>query len=121
MLKLFSAFTIDHCTALVQIENCDYQLDYDWDAFSFKYRSFSWFHPLLIQVLLFFFIFAWFLPTYFHSSIAHLERFIQDGEFSRTVNSCVIMVIKNGANAGDVGFSKHCTRSGQRVHGQSPC
>ncbi len=37
--------------------------------------------------------------TYFHTSIAHLERFIQDGEFSWTVNSCgqVLIVITNGA------------------------
>ena len=43
--------------------------------------------------------------TYFHSSIAHLERFVQDGEFSWTVNSCghFLMVITNGGNAGCVG------------------
>ena len=65
--------------------------------------------------------------TYFHSSIAHLERFVQDGEFSWTVNSCghFLMVITNGANAGGEGgearFSKHCIVSGQELWGQSPC
>ena len=35
--------------------------------------------------------------TYFHSSISHLERFRQDGEFSWTVNPCghLLMVICN--------------------------
>ena len=55
--------------------------------FSFKYCS--PFHLRMVR-------------TYFHSSIPHLEWFIQDGEFSWTVNSCVhfLMVITNGANAG---------------------
>ena len=55
--------------------------------------------------------------TYFHSSIAHLERFIQDGKFSWTVNSCghFLMVITNSANGGgkaSARFSEHCSVSG---------
>ena len=48
--------------------------------------------------------------TYFHSSIAHLERFVQDGEFSWTVNSCghFLMVITNGANAGGSANTVQC-------------
>ena len=55
--------------------------------FSFKYCS-PFYHRIV--------------HTYFHSSIAHLERFVQDGEFSWTVNSCghFLMVITNGANTG---------------------
>ena len=43
--------------------------------------------------------------TYSHSSIAHFERFVRDGEFSWTVNSRghFLMVITNVANAGGVG------------------
>ena len=42
---------------------------------------------------------------HFCSSIAHLEQFVQDGEFSWTVNSCghFSMVITNGANKGGAG------------------
>ena len=83
------------------------------DAFSFKYRS-----PFFLRMVL----------TYFHSSIAHLEQFVKDGEFSWTVNSCghFLMVITNGATAvGEVckapaRFSEHCTVSGQGVRGRSP-
>jgi hypothetical protein len=58
--------------------------------FSFKYCS-----PFFLRMVL----------TYFHSSITHLERFVQDGEFSRTVTSCghFLLVIKNGANTGGAG------------------
>ena len=43
--------------------------------------------------------------TYSHSSIAHLERFVRDGEFLWTVNSRghFLMVITNFANAGGAG------------------
>ena len=43
--------------------------------------------------------------TYSHSSIAHLERFVRNGEFSLKVNSCghFLMVITNVANAGGAG------------------
>ena len=43
--------------------------------------------------------------TYSHSSIAHLEQFLRDGEFSWAVNSCghFFMMIMNVANAGGAG------------------
>jgi hypothetical protein len=58
--------------------------------FSFKYCL-----PFFLRMVL----------TYFYSSIAHLEWFVQDGEFSWTVNSCghFLMVITNGGNAGGAG------------------
>ena len=58
--------------------------------FSFKYCS-----PFYLRMVC----------IYFHSSIAHLERFRQDGKFSWTVNSCghFLMVITNGGNAGRAG------------------
>ena len=78
--------------------------------------NFFWFNPLLIKVCIaHIFILEWFVPilkepplrlfTYSHSSIAHLERFVQDGEFLWTVNSRghFLMVITNVANAGGVG------------------
>ena len=73
--------------------------------FSFKYRS-----PFFLRIVL----------TYFHSSIAHLERFIQNGEFSWTVNSCghFLMVITNGANAGGAGGAKPLLGSAYTVQCQ---
>ena len=86
--------------------------------------------------------------TYSHSSIAHLEQFVRDGEFLWTVNSHghFLKVITNVANAGGAGakpllgsennvqcqvrgcggeaparISKHCSVSGQGVRGRSPC
>ena len=43
--------------------------------------------------------------TYSHTSIAHLERFVQDGEFLWTVNypGHFLIVITNVANAGGAG------------------
>ena len=76
--------------------------------FSFKYRS-----PFFLRMVL----------TYFHSSIAHLERFVQEGEFSWTVNSCghFLMVITNGANAGGaVQQTLYSVTSGQGVRGAKP-
>ena len=45
--------------------------------------------------------------TYSHSSIAHLEQFVQIGEFLWTVSSRghILMVITNVANAGGAGQS----------------
>ena len=82
--------------------------------FSFKYCS-----PFYLRIV----------RTYFYSSIAHLERFVQDGEFSWTVNSSghFLMAPMQWCQCRGCGgeaparFSEHCTVSGQGVQGQSPC
>ena len=54
---------------------------------SSMYCSLSWFDPLLIQVLLNLFYLRM-VCTYSHSSFAHSERFLRNGEFLWTLNSC---------------------------------
>ena len=60
--------------------------------------------------------------NYFHSSIAHLKRYLCDGKFLWIVNSCghFSMVITNVANPGGARLSNHCTVSGQGVRGAKP-